>query len=378
MPNVAVGSGLTGQVLRHGISPGRLRLVIYSPLNAALGDGELARLSFTVKETAPFGSTSLALSAVVLGDANAAPVAPTELDGGSVEVLASADLAISKSDGVTTATPGSFLTYTVTATNAGPNDALSSTVIDTLPEVLTCTWTCTGNGGGTCNTSGFGSIDQTVDLPSDGSVTFILSCTVSLSATNLIVNAATVTAPAGVIDQAPGNDSAVDIDALPIVFVDGFETGNASRWSQQQPAALVPFASLAAEKEIAFGYDFASLQDEEALPPCPIAVAMDGAGKTVFAVETQRVDAAAPLELRLVGFDTKGDAHISAWQPVAERLQHVHLEWRISTNGDQGTTIALALDGRLALWLDGFSAPSEQPVSVTLFGPDPRRGGGDR
>src|SRR5215216_4238670 len=60
------------------------------------------------------------------------------------------DLAITKTDGVTTVVPGGSVTYTITASNAGPSDAAGSTVGDTFPAVLTTTWTCVGAGGGTC------------------------------------------------------------------------------------------------------------------------------------------------------------------------------------------------------------------------------------
>src|SRR5262245_27284506 len=83
----------------------------------------------------------------------------------------SADLAITKTDGVTTATPGGSVTYTITSSNAGPSNASGSTVADTFPASLTCTWTCVGAGGGTCTASGSGNINDVVNLPFGGSVT---------------------------------------------------------------------------------------------------------------------------------------------------------------------------------------------------------------
>ena len=91
----------------------------------------------------------------------------------------SADLAITKTDGVTTATPGGSVTYTITASNAGPDVATGATVADTFPAVLTCTWTCVGAGGGTCTAAGSGNINDTVNLPAGGSVTYTASCTIS-------------------------------------------------------------------------------------------------------------------------------------------------------------------------------------------------------
>ncbi|MEO8459462.1 MAG: DUF11 domain-containing protein, partial [Dokdonella sp.] len=127
---------------------------------------------------------------------------------------ASADLSITKTDGVTTATPGGSTTYTITASNAGPSNAAGATVADTFPASLTCTWTCVGAGGGTCTASGSGNINGTVNLPSGGSTTYTASCTISAAATGSLVNTATVTAPGGVTDPTPGNNSATDTDGL--------------------------------------------------------------------------------------------------------------------------------------------------------------------
>ena len=44
-----------------------------------------------------------------------------------------ADLAITKTDGVTTATPGGSVTYTITVTNAGPSDSTGASVADDFP-----------------------------------------------------------------------------------------------------------------------------------------------------------------------------------------------------------------------------------------------------
>ena len=106
---------------------------------------------------------------------------------GGVNVLdefgTSADLAITKTDGVTTATPGGIVTYTITASNAGPSNATGATVADTFPASLTCTWTCLGAAGGTCTAAGSGNINDTVNLPAGGSVTYTASCTIARAAT---------------------------------------------------------------------------------------------------------------------------------------------------------------------------------------------------
>ncbi|HEY0553232.1 MAG TPA: IPTL-CTERM sorting domain-containing protein, partial [Thermoanaerobaculia bacterium] len=102
------------------------------------------------------------------------------------------------------------------------------------PASLTCTWTCAGAGGGTCAASGSGSINGTVSLPSGGSVTYTASCTLSAAATGTLSNTATVTAPAGVTDPTPGNNSATDSDtisAAPGASVSGTKTVSAGPYA---------------------------------------------------------------------------------------------------------------------------------------------------
>jgi uncharacterized repeat protein (TIGR01451 family) len=125
---------------------------------------------------------------------------------------ATADLAITKTDGVASAVPGGSVTYTVTASNAGPDPVVGGTVADTFPATLTCTWTCVGAGGGTCTAAGTGNINDTVNLPTGGSVTYTASCTIAASATGTLVNTATVSS--AVADPNPANNAATDIDTL--------------------------------------------------------------------------------------------------------------------------------------------------------------------
>ncbi len=90
-----------------------------------------------------------------------------------------ADLAITKTDGVVTAVPGGSVTYTITASNAGPDPVTGGTVADTFPAVLTCTWTCVGAGGGTCTAAGSGNLNDTVNLPVGASVTYTATCAIN-------------------------------------------------------------------------------------------------------------------------------------------------------------------------------------------------------
>ncbi len=165
----------------------------------------------TINASATGSLTNTAtVSGGAAGDPNPGNNSATDTD----TLTPQADLAITKTDGVTTATPGGSVTYTITASNAGPSDAPGATVADTFPASLTCTWTCVGAGGGTCTAAGSGNINDTVNLPSGGSVTYTASCTISASATGTLSNTATVAAPGGVTDPTPGNNSATDSDTL--------------------------------------------------------------------------------------------------------------------------------------------------------------------
>ena len=132
--------------------------------------------------------------------------------GASAQAIA--DLAITKTDGVASATPGGSVTYTITASNAGPDAVMGATVNDTFPAILTATWTCVGAGGGTCTAAGSGNIADTVNLPVGGSVTYTASATINPAATGTLSNTATVSISAGVSDPNPGNNSATDSDTL--------------------------------------------------------------------------------------------------------------------------------------------------------------------
>ena len=127
-------------------------------------------------------------------------------------VLPQADVAITKTNGTTSSVPGASTTYTITASNAGPGSPGSATVADTFPASLTCTWTCVGAGGGMCTAAGAGNINDSVNLPSGGSVTYTASCTISAAATGSLSNTATVST--SMTDPNTGNNSATDTDTL--------------------------------------------------------------------------------------------------------------------------------------------------------------------
>lgn len=128
---------------------------------------------------------------------------------------AQADLGIGKTDGQATAVPGLVVTYTIAATNLGPDPVTGATVSDPIPPNLTsASWTCAATAGSSCPPSGTGSISASVNLLAGGSATFALTATVQPGATGSVTNTASISAPSGVTDPAGANNVAVDTDTL--------------------------------------------------------------------------------------------------------------------------------------------------------------------
>ena len=175
-------------------------------------------VSFVVTATiAPDASGTVSNTATVsapagFGDTNPANDSATDVTG----LAPAVDVAVSKTDSQPSAVPGAPITYTILVTNAGPSSATGSRLIDTLPAALSgATWTCAATPGSSCGvSSGTGSLDQIVTVGVGGTVTYIVTATVSPSATGLLVNTATVTPATGTTDTNPANDSATDTDVL--------------------------------------------------------------------------------------------------------------------------------------------------------------------
>jgi len=188
-------------------------------LNASLNAGALGNVANTATVAAPGGVT------------DPTPGNNSATDTDTVTATPTADLGITKSDASPTYTPGSAVTYSIVASNAGPAPALGATVIDVLPVAIAgATWTCVGAGGGTCPAAGAGNINANVNLPAGASVTFTLTGNVAAGAAGNLVNTATIAVPPGIVDPNPGNNSATDTDApasaagLAITKTDGSAT----------------------------------------------------------------------------------------------------------------------------------------------------------
>ncbi len=132
-------------------------------------------------------------------------------------ILLLADLSITKTDGATTEVPGTPVTYTIVAGNAGPATINDGVVTDTFPATLTgCGWTASVTAGTASgfDASGTGNINDTgITMASGGAITYVVTCNIAANATGSLVNTASI-ASAGTSDPTPANNSATDSDTL--------------------------------------------------------------------------------------------------------------------------------------------------------------------
>src|ERR1043166_1686370 len=126
------------------------------------------------------------------------------------------NLAITKTDGVTTVYRGGTVTYTIVVTNSSAY-AVTGTVADTVPASVTgVTWTCTPSAGSSCAAaSGSGNtISTSATLLAAGTATYTVSGTIAAGASGTLANTATVAVPAFLTDSNPANNTATDTDTI--------------------------------------------------------------------------------------------------------------------------------------------------------------------
>ncbi len=130
----------------------------------------------------------------------------------AVVLTSQADIAVTKTDGVTSAAPSGSVSYTIVVSNAGPSDDPSVSLTDILPADLTGTFTSFAIGGATGNTAtGSGDLAETLSMPANSSVTYIVVASIDPGATGTLSNTATVS---GSFDPNPANDRATDDDTV--------------------------------------------------------------------------------------------------------------------------------------------------------------------
>ena len=156
------------------------------PLNAvSVPPGATMTITFDVDVDSPLGicASAIANQGTVTGTGISVATDDPDVGGASdptATPLDVVDLAITKTDGAATEIPGTPVTYTIVASNAGPNGAVGVTVADTFPANLNgCSTTSIAAGGATGNDPGptAGNInDGGITLPSGAAVTYTSTC----------------------------------------------------------------------------------------------------------------------------------------------------------------------------------------------------------
>jgi len=186
-----------------------------SGVNMPVGSTITYTVIGTVSAAATGTISNTATVAVPTGTTDPTPANNTATDADTV--VPQADLQITKTDGKTTAVPGTSNSYTIVVTNAGPTAVTGAAIADTFPAGFTnVTYTAVATGSASGFTaSGSGNInDANVNMPVGSTITYTVTGTVSASATSTLANTATVTAPNTVIDPTPANNTATDTDTL--------------------------------------------------------------------------------------------------------------------------------------------------------------------
>lgn len=126
------------------------------------------------------------------------------------------NLAITKTDGVTTVYRGGPVTYTIVVTNSGTY-TVTGTVTDTVPASVTgVTWTCVASAGSSCaSAAGAGNaINTSATLEAGDIATYTVSGTIAAGASGTLTNTANVAVPVWLTDSTPANNTATDNDTI--------------------------------------------------------------------------------------------------------------------------------------------------------------------
>lgn len=179
----------------------------------------------------PSGGRLLVNSAVIVPPAGVEDASPANNQAStSTRLIAIADLAITKSDGVAEVELGGVTHYVITVSNLGPCPVTGASVRDPFgPGLADVVWTCVPSPGATCQESGAGRIHDLVNLGFQGEAVYTAQARVTAgvgcphSPCTPVSNTARVLAPGGACGPLPvvgacdpgsANNRASDVDAV--------------------------------------------------------------------------------------------------------------------------------------------------------------------
>jgi uncharacterized repeat protein (TIGR01451 family) len=296
-----------------------------------------------------------------------------------------ADLSITNSDGVTSVSPGGFLTYSIVVSNAGPSAVSGASVADTMPAALTgVSYTAVGSGGATGFSNGSGSISQAVNLPAGASITYTVSATVSSSATGSLSNTATVTAPSGVTDPNTANNSATDTDSIssttsgPSVTFVKTDTSTQGTWQGAygsdgydiaQSAALLPsYAQVALTGQGNFTW-MSSTTDVRALqkPGAGDRLAACWYSTTSYTLDVSLSGGQHQVALYLLDWDGFLGGRSERMDVLDAANPNTVLDTRTVTAFSSGEYLVWTISGHVLFRVTNLGGPSSNAVASGLF-----------
>ncbi|VAW37560.1 hypothetical protein MNBD_GAMMA01-977 [hydrothermal vent metagenome] len=140
-------------------------------------------------------------------------------------LLDTTDLSISTSNCVRGLQENQNITYQVEVNNLGGTDIIQAQVSDSIPIGLSdINWICQATGGASCTASGTDAISDTIDMPRGSRIIYYIDATVNAQLGAQITHQTSVIMPAGIIDDFPANNTALDSDTVrDIIFANGFD-----------------------------------------------------------------------------------------------------------------------------------------------------------
>ncbi len=135
------------------------------------------------------------------------------------------DLAITKSDGLSTAAPGDCTSYSIGVANHGCGDVARAVVTDAFPDQISAKW-CRGAG---CTPAAIGKLVDKLDLPRGATESYRVEATISPYFVGRLDNTASVSFGDNAPDASPIVEAATDTTTVqPRPGVDAQCTGTAS------------------------------------------------------------------------------------------------------------------------------------------------------
>ena len=133
----------------------------------------------------------------------------------NVTTVVQADLRITKTDGLTTVTPGNPISYTIVVTNRGPDNVVGAAVNDPVPaEIKNVSITCTATPLELHVARRAAALDPGRGQSAGQRRRYIRSRHGRPNAAGTLTNTATVAPPAGISNPNPANNQATDVTTI--------------------------------------------------------------------------------------------------------------------------------------------------------------------